>query len=173
MHRMKRVKAFQPHSGFGVSTFFESHGPLIGWYAFKRSALNSLRFLSSATGSSKIFCTTVWQSASLPAEAPPPTNRTSCIQNRHSGSMRSFCVAMMHIFCQSLIGYSRSVDQRPMDRRHNKRLFSTAANLKIMFAVAACSQFPFCCPSSWLTFFWRSHVPRCAGQWRRFFSAPE
>ena len=47
IHRMKRVKSFQPHSGFGVSTFFESHGPLIGWYAFKRSALNSLRFLSS------------------------------------------------------------------------------------------------------------------------------
>ena len=65
MHRMKRVKSFQRHSGFGVSTFFESHGPLIGWYAFKRSALNSQRFLSSATGSSNIFCTTVWYSASL------------------------------------------------------------------------------------------------------------
>ena len=25
--------------------------------------------------------------------------------------MRSFCVAMMHIFCQSLIGYSRSIDR--------------------------------------------------------------
>ena len=40
-----------------------------------------------------------------------------------------------------------------MDRRHAKWLVSTAANLKIMFAVAACSQLPFCCPSSQLTFF--------------------
>ena len=143
MHRMKRVKSFQRHSGFGVSTFFESHGPLIGWYAFKRNALNSLRFLSSATGSSNIFCTAVWYSASLSCRSSS-TNKSYIVYSKSPlRSMRSFCVAMMHIFCQSLIGYSRSVDRRPMDRRHNKWLFSTAANLKIMFAVAACSQFRF------------------------------
>ena len=153
MHRMKRVKSFKRHSGFGVSTFFESHGPLIGWYAFKRNALNSLRFLSSATGSSNIFCTAVWYSASLSCRSSS-TNKSYIVYSKSPlRSMRSFCVAMMHIFCQSLIGYSRSVDRRPMDRRHNKWLFSTAASLKIMFAVAACSQFLFCCPSSWLTFF--------------------
>ena len=111
IHRMKRVKSFQPHSGFGVSTFFESHGPLIGWYAFKRSALKSLRFLSSATGSSKIFCTTVWYSASLSCWSSS-TNKSYIVYSKSPlRSKRSFCVAMMHIFCQSLIGYSRSIDR--------------------------------------------------------------
>ena len=108
---MKRVKSFQPHSGFGVSTFFESHGALIGWYAFKRSVLKTLRFVSSVTGSSKIFCTTVWYSTSLPCRTSS-TNKSYIVYSKSPvRSMRSFSVAMMHIFCQSLIGCSRSVDR--------------------------------------------------------------
>ena len=113
MHRMKRVKSFQPHSGFGVSTFFESHGLLIGWYAFKRSVLKSLRFVSSAIGSSKIFCATVWSDeyASLPCRSSS-TNKSYIVYSKSPlRSMRSFCVAMMHIFCPSLIVCSRSVDR--------------------------------------------------------------
>ena len=174
MHRMKRVKSFQPHSGLVFRLFWGSHGPLIGWYAFKRSVLKSLRFAYSAISSSKIFCSTVWsdESASLPWRSSS-TNKSYIVYSKSPlRSMRSFSVAMMHIFCQSLIGCSRSEDRAahgPQTRQ---------------MAVFDCSQSEngvrCCCllaasvllPSSQLTFFWRSHVPKCAAQCRRIPPPP-
>ena len=109
--QLKRVKSFQPHSGFGVSTFFGSHAPL--WLKRlwkKRTQKPALCLLGDQF--IQIFCTPVWsdECASLPCRSSS-TNKSYIISSKSPlRSMRSFCVAMMDIFCQSLIGCSRSLD---------------------------------------------------------------
>ena len=162
--QLKRVKSFQPHSGFGASTFFGSHAPLWLKTPLKEADSKARTLSPRRSVHPNIFYSGLKRWVCI----------TSLQKLLHQQVVHRFFKIATQVYEVVLCGhdgYILPVSNWLLEIPRRGGPW-TAANLKIIFAVAACWQFPFCCPSSQLTFFWRSHIPKCAGQWRRVFFPP-